>query len=142
MRGPKTVKSIVNEKNRLNSVLDQARYYQRASQSLRSVLPPKLASKTSIVKVQGKQLLLVVPASEWASRLRVHESSLLKKAQFIFKKELNQLRIRVVRNDSLVSHTKPHKRALSLPARNSLRAASQSIKDPALSRLFEKFSKS
>jgi len=146
MRGLKPLKSIVKKKpgkkDPLTHVLSQAYKNQEATRKLRHCLPKSISSKVSISRLHNKQLILTVPGSEWANRLRLHQRTILQHSQTIFKQPVQTIKIRVVRNDRLLPEQSTTQRVLSDSARSSLVTASTMIKDKELGDLFKKLAQS
>ena len=102
---------------------------------LRRLLPGTIARECRLADCRNGRLVFLTSSSPWATRLRLHEQTLLAEARIALDERVDRLVVKVAALP-VVPHDQAAPKPLSPAAGDYLSVAAESIKDPELKSLY------
>lgn len=102
---------------------------------LRRLLPETIARECRLADCRNGRLVFLTSSSPWATRLRLHEQTLLAEARIALGERVDRLVVKVAALP-VVPHDHTIPKPLSSAAGDYLSVAAESIKDPELKSLY------
>lgn len=104
---------------------------------LRRFLPDALARESRLADLRDGRLVFLTSSAAWATRLRLHEATLLAEARIARGDRITRLIVKVAA-PAIVPRDPPVHKPLSSVTAVHLLAAAESMKDPELEDLYRK----
>jgi hypothetical protein len=121
----------------LDTLAKRARALDQLDEKLRHHLSDALASECRLADLRNGRLVYLATSPAWATRLRMHQATLLAEARAATGNAVELLVVKVAALPTVP--TEPDKsKPLSTAAANHLRSAAKTLKDPELQALYLK----
>ncbi|MFZ2237149.1 MAG: DUF721 domain-containing protein [Dokdonella sp.] len=119
----------------LDALAKRARMLDVLDERLRRLLPETIARECRLADCRNGRLVFLTSSSPWATRLRLHEQTLLAEARIALGERVDRLVVKVAALP-VVPHDHTIPKPLSSAAGDYLSVAAESIKDPELKSLY------
>ena len=119
----------------LDTLAQRARALDLLDGKLRHHLPAALASECHLADLRNGRLVFIATSSTWATRLRLHQTSLLSAARAVTGDTVEHFAVKVAPLPPVPAEPAKAK-PLSTTAANHLRTAAKTITDPELQALY------
>ncbi|MEO7431555.1 MAG: DUF721 domain-containing protein [Dokdonella sp.] len=121
----------------LDALADRARALDALDERLRHLLPAAVARETRLADVRNGRIVFLASSATWASRIRLHQSSLLAEARIAVGDTVERFAVKVAPLPTVPPDpTKP--KPLSSATARHLRATAKSLSDPEMQDLYLK----
>lgn len=121
----------------LDTLAARARVLDLLDGKLRHLLPETLARECRLADLRNGRLVFIATSSTWATRLRLHQTSLLDEARAATGGTIEYLAVKVAPLPP-VPPEPTNSKPLSATAAKHLRSAAKTIQDPELQALYLK----
>jgi hypothetical protein len=119
----------------LDTLADRARALDALDQRLRSLLPAAVARETRLADVRDGRIVFLASDPTWASRIRLHQATLLAEARTALGGGVERFAVKVAPLPAVPPEpAKP--KPLSAATARHLRAAAKALPDPELRALY------
>jgi hypothetical protein len=132
MRQKNTVSCCQILDNARLPLLERARKLQRLERAVLGLLPENLAAHCSVMNMKNEILILAVPTSAWAARLRFAGPELVKQLKGQFALSLRSVQIRIQPETVEIQSIRRPQLKLSLASGTLLVQTAQTVNHPAL----------
>lgn len=119
----------------LDALAKRARLLDALDERLRRSLPETVARECRLADCRNGRLVFLTSSSPWATRLRLHEATLLAEARITFDERVDRLIVKVAAL-SVAPNDHAVPKPLSSAAGDYLSVAAESIKDPEIKALY------
>jgi hypothetical protein len=120
----------------LDTLAQRAHVLEMLDGKLRHHLPDALARECRLADVRNGRLVFLASSPTWATRLRLHQATLLKEARVACGNTVDLVVVKVAAPSPVPPEpTRP--KPLSAAAARHLRSAAKTLKDPELKALYQ-----